>query len=402
MKNIIFIFIAAALFSACKEENIGQYPVDSVPPKPVTSPVVENYPGKSVISYQLPDETDLLYVKAVYISSKGEEEEVKASSFTNSLEVAGFGKSTRTTVKLISVDRSQNESEPVIIEIEPGDSPIYAVLSSLNIQDSWGGFLVNWDNPLKENLVVGVMKKNDEDVFGHIENFYSSEPEARNSVRGQDSIMSDFAVYVRDTYDNYTDTIYFSLKPWFERQLDKSKFVGLPRSSKFTLHTYGNSNMNVLWNGVFTVDNGIYYINTGSQYYPYFAFDLGVKVKLSRFKYWTRYDYIFRLHHPKKIQIFGTNDYNVASNPESADSEWILLNDEIFESHRPSGLQPDVAPTTEDRAYHDAGEEFDFPLAVPEVRYIRFKSLQSWTGVGVGDGCFVSELTFWGGMPISE
>lgn len=398
-KYFHFLIIAVLFFTACKEEYIGQYPIDNVPPKPISNPVVENFQGKSIITYQLPDETDLLYVKAVYTSSSGNQEEVKASSFTNSLIVAGFGKSLKTTVQLISVDRSQNESEPVPVQIEPEDSPIYAIRNSIVTEASWGGFRISWNNPLRENIVVGVMKKNDEGIFGHIENFYSSVAEAENAVRGQDSIRSDFAVYVRDTYNNYTDTVFFTLQPWYEQQLDKGKFVGLPKSSKFTLHSYGSTNMNVMWDDIFSVDNSIYYIATGSQYYPYFAFDLGVKVKLSRFRYWTRRDYIFRLHHPKKIQIFGTNDPNVANNSESDDSEWILLNDEIFESFRPSGLQPDEDPTTEDRAYHDAGEEFEFPLGVPAVRYLRFKSLQSWTGVGVGDGCFVSELTFWGGVP---
>jgi hypothetical protein len=149
--------------------------------------------------------------------------------------------------------------------------------------------------------------------------------------------------------------------------------------------------MNVLWDGNILPANNVYYIMLQDAHPPYFAFDTGVKAKLSRFKIWTRNDYIYRLHAPKDFILLGTNDPLIAFDPESDHSLWEEL--VVCSSYRPSGLSSDEMPTAEDRAYHDAGEEFEFPLEAPEVRYIRFLSLNSWSNTW---GLFVSELTFWG------
>jgi len=391
LKNLIVLSILGLAFFSCEEDPVGQMPIDNIAPKPITNPVVTNFSGGARIKYQLPDETDLLYVKTVFTLPNGTIQEVKTSSFSNYLEVRGFAKSTKMTIPLISVDRSRNESEPVYIEIEPEDSPIYDIRQSINVIAGFGGFKIDWVNPLNSDVVVEVMKKDDEGVYKYIETFYSSEKTANKAVRGQEPVESDFAIFVRDTYNNHTDTLLVRLTPWLEQQLEKNKFAPLPRSTKFTLHSYGNANMSVLWDGNITPDNNVYYIAAQIAYPPYFAFDMGVKAKLSRFRIWTRYDYIFQLHAPKDFVLYGTNDYDVASNPDSDDSEWTEL--VACSSYRPSGLSSDEVPTAEDRAYANAGEEFEFPLEAPEVRYIRFKSLISWSGTW---GLFVSELTFWG------
>jgi hypothetical protein len=392
--NILLIIILLSFsLQSCKEEERGQYPVDSISPQPVSNPTVTNFPGGSRIDYQLPDESDLLYVKVSYRLPNGNMAEVRTSVFANHVELKGFAKSQKTTVQLYCVDRSQNVSQPVDVEIEPEDSPIYDIFSSIEVSVGFGGFKLNWENPALEDIAVEVMKKDDEGNFKPIETFYSSEKKVTNkSVRGQDPVETEFAVYVRDTYDNNSDTLKTKMTPWYESELDKTKWVALPKSNKFTLHSYGKTNLSVVWDGVYNVDNGVYYISENSNKdEPYFTFDLGVQAKLSRFKYWSRYDYIFKLHSPKKIVILGTNDPAVAANSDSNESEWILMGE--YESIRPSGLPGGTDATSEDRAYANAGEEFEFSLDKPEVRYIRFLSRISWTNTRA---LFVSELTFWG------
>lgn len=391
--NILSIILLSFSLFSCKEEQTGQYPVDSIPPQPVIDPAVTNFAGGSRIDYQLPDEPDLLYVKVSYSLPSGAMAEVRTSVFANHVELKGFARSKKMTVQLYCVDRSRNVSQPVDVEIEPEDSPIYGIYSSLDLLVGFGGFKLGWENPLSEDIAVEVMKKDDEGIFRPVETFYSSEKMAINkSVRGQDPVETEFAIYVRDMYDNYSDTLKMKITPWYEVELDKQKWLAFPKSNKFTLHSYGNANMAVMWDGVYNVDNGIYYISeNANRDEPYFTFDLGAKAKLSRFKYWSRYNYIFKLHSPKTIAIFGTNDPAVAANPDSSESEWILLGE--FESTRPSGLPGGTDPTAEDRAYADAGEEFEFPLEAPEVRYIRFMSRISWTKTRA---LFIAELTFWG------
>ena len=57
MKRLIPLLFVLALCLSCKEDFIGQYPVDSIPPSKVLNAVVENYPGRVVITYDLPNDT---------------------------------------------------------------------------------------------------------------------------------------------------------------------------------------------------------------------------------------------------------------------------------------------------------------------------------------------------------
>ena len=132
MKRLIPLLFVLALCLSCKEDFIGQYPVDSIPPSKVLNAVVENYPGRVVITYDLPNDTDLLYVKAVYTDAHGQKNEVRASNFKNKLEIKGFAKSQPQSVQLISVDRSQNESDPLRVDIEPLEETIDGLCFEMN------------------------------------------------------------------------------------------------------------------------------------------------------------------------------------------------------------------------------------------------------------------------------
>ncbi|GHV67327.1 hypothetical protein FACS1894199_12590 [Bacteroidia bacterium] len=397
-QSIFAVLSCGLLFSACAEDERGQFPTDSTAPQQVSNPAVVNFPGGATITYQLPDESDLLYVKCIYQLSNGSTQEVRSSVFSNSLTVRGYGKSTSTTVKLVSVDRSRNESQPVEVEIHPEDSPIYALFESLDVNEDWGGFTIRWDNPLKEYIVLSVSLQNKQGVYENIETFYSSAQNALQAVRGLESVATNIAISVRDYDDNSTDTLKMTLTPWYETQLDKSKFVGMPTSAKFTLSVYSASSINCLWDGNLLNLSTAYmtwYYNIGT-YQPYVDVYLGVKAKLSRLRFWGREDYYFRLHHPKYVRVFGTDDPAVGTNPESLDSEWTELSQPpYYESIRPSGADISVVAVagSEDYEYAWAGEEILIPLDAPEVRYVRFKSLETWSGTL---GFQLMELSFWG------
>ncbi|MFV0591883.1 MAG: DUF5000 domain-containing lipoprotein [Draconibacterium sp.] len=391
----LHLFLAFVLLNNCSEESIGQYPVDDTAPQKVSNVVVENIPGGAVLDYDLPDEDDLLYVQAIYELPNGTKGVMKTSVFSNNMIIKGFGKSQKRNVNLISVDRSRNESSPLNVEIEPKDSPIYGILDSLTVQESFGGFKLSWPNYFQEDIVLGVLKKDEgTQEFEYIENFYSSESKANKAVRGLDSTRATFGIFVRDTYGNRTDTLEMSLKPFYEEQIPKDGFIGMRLSSWYKLHSYGGG-MDCMWDGITNVDNNIYYIQNGNEIMPFFTFDMGVKAKLSRFKMWQRVNFLFALHNPQLFEWYGTNDAAVAADSETLDWEsnpaWIKIMD--GESKKPSGLPAGAALTPEDDAYGRAGEEFEFPLDIPAVRYLRFKELRTWSG---SSGCCIGELTFWG------
>lgn len=391
---ILFLMLICSIFlTSCKEDVIGQYPVDSTPPQKISNPIVTNIKGGAIIKYDLPKDKDLLFVKAIYKLPNGTQKETLASAFVNELTVKGFARSTKTNVQLIAVDRSQNESDPVTVEIEPFDSPIFDIYESLSVKAGFGGIKLNWENTTNEEIVVGVLYKNEENSFVPLENFYSSIDLGDVAVRGVESEETEFGIYIRDIFNNYTDTLVLKLTPWEESELDKLLWKAMPLCPSFTVSHFGRA-MPVLWDGI-TITNApaVYYVNTASDRRIFFTIDLGVSTKLSRFKFWGRDFWYFNLHHPKEIEIWGTNDPVVADGDACSWDGWELLLSAT--SVKPSGPDPigfdDL--TTEDLALAHAGEEFEFPLEAPIVRYVRFRIVRSWTD---SNSVFMAEVTFWG------
>lgn len=390
-KTSFIIIICLSFFYGCKEEMVGQYPVDSVPPQPVSDVVVNNLPGKVVVKYQLPNEPDLLYVKAVYTDALGQHQEVKASVFRNELEIPGFGRKTKRTISLVSVDRSRNESGPVYVEIEPEDSPIYAAAAEMEIRPSWSGLVLEWENPSGDQFIVRVLKQNENETFSEIETFYSSEKSVQRSVRGQAIELSTFGVVIEDVYGNSSDTTKISLTPYYEEELPSNTFTALPLAPGYTFRKSGN--ISYLFDGLHGNGSKLLYIAAGGAPQPYFSIDLGREYLLSRIKVWPRKNanYQYSLHSPHIFEIWGTTDEQAATADPANWEGWVKLG--YFEIIRPSGLSPDVAPTTEDIEFANAGFEFEFPLDVTPIRYFRFLSVENW---GKSTGLHMDELQLFG------
>lgn len=396
MKKHLLILILLPLFlAACQEDYIGQYPTDNVPPAAVKNVRVDNQPGKVLLHYDLPDVSDLLGVKARYISpTTGEAAESFSSAYVNSLILNGFGQSTKVRVTLVTVDTSYNESEPVTVEVEPLPSPIYEIVETMDVFESFGGLKLQWENAQQEGIALCVLTKNDEGVFEEIETFYSSAPHPLYTVRGLEAKETEFGFYCKDYYGNRTETVYKTLTPLFEEKLDKSKFKqNYLNNTKFPFHSYGGKSMTRMWNNTYNVANDLFYVqNTTSPLEPVnFSFDLGVTAKLSRFRLWTRVDYIYALHHVRTFEVWGTTDPAVAGSGESWDG-WQHIMD--CESIRPSGETEGGNPTAEEKQFVMDGEEWEFEFSnLPVVRYLRFKILSTWGG---SNFCFINEIDLWG------
>lgn len=388
-RYIYFLTCLLLMITGCKEGSvITQFPVDHTPPPKVTDVVVQNLEGKVKITYQLPNETDVLYVKAVYVNTVGETLEERASVFKNNLEIKGFGRTKKQTIQLITVDRSQNQSEPVLVEIEPLDSPIFQVYRSMDIQEAFGGIKLIWENPLNEQLIVKVYKKEDEEWID-IETFYSTETNAMRAVRGMDPVLQTFYIVIKDIYENATDTLITEKTPYYEIELPAmAEFKELPLSSRFAVSQY-SIRWNCMWDGVVNSDQNMYYLAL-MEPQPYFTVDMARTYKLSRTKFWSRTLYMYALHNPRFFEIWGTNDWDAAKDPDNWEGWHLLLEGE---SYKPSGNPPGGDITEEDRNHALAGEEFEFPDDIPPVRYIRFKSIENWTK---SSGIILAEWVLWG------
>ncbi|WP_270089046.1 DUF5000 domain-containing lipoprotein [Sphingobacterium sp. SYP-B4668] len=387
-KRIQLYSIISFVLLGCGEDYIGQYPLDEVAPGKVTNVSVENKAGGSVITYSIPSDADFSYVKVVY-TIKGEKKEQKASAFKQKVALEGFGKSESQQITLFAYDKSENASDPVFVDIQPLDAPVYSMVESVVVKDDFGGIRLDWQNQDKSAIVLTVLTTTDQ--FGveewiEADRFYSSSTVGGANIRGYNDEERFFGLYFRDRWDNSSDTLYVKAHPLYEEQLDKSKFRRWnPSGIPYNAYTDAAWRIENLWNGLISGTNYGFASFTHDN-----TFDTGQLARLSRIKINNRYEndaLIYNFAHPKKFQIWGSAHPNV-----NADfSNWILLGE--FESTKPSGL-PLGQYSDDDKNYAWAkGEEWNFPLDIPAVRYIRWFVLDSWGG---SEYTQVGELTLWG------
>ena len=390
MKKYIIYLVLIAL-CCCKEDSMSPLNKDHAP-GPVTNVRAESIPGGARLSYSRPKDNDLLYVKAVYSIRPGVEREVKASYYQNNLIIDGFPDTLDYPVKLYAVSRGENSSTPVTISIKPLTPPVQEVFKHLTIQATFGGVRINFVNTAEADIVISVLATDSINDLVPAETFYTKRKDGTFAARGFNTTKRKFAAFVRDRWNNHSDTLYAELEPLFEQQLEKTKFkeVDLPTD---TYSGHISSKISYLWDDKLGgAGTSIFHTKPGSGLPQWFTMDMGVTATLSRFK----------LHHrdgttdgpytggdPEIYEIWGSND---PANGGSWDS-WTLLT--RCKSVKPSGT-PEGTVTTEDKQFATVdGEDFDFPPDIPPVRYLRFKTVKVW---GALDHMYIAELTFWGNV----
>ncbi|GAA4307274.1 DUF4998 domain-containing protein [Mucilaginibacter gynuensis] len=126
-----------------------------------------------------------------------------------------------------------------------------------------------------------------------------------------------------------------------------------------------------LWNGKTDESQGQGF-HTGNAPVPFwYTFDMGQTTSLTKIQIWQRMSGLFNYGNVKRFEIWGSNN----PDPNGDYNNWTMLGS--FTSVKPSDL-PVGQNTDADRDYAAAGESFLFPDNVPEVRYIRFKILETW------------------------
>src|SRR5688500_7270990 len=96
MKPILILsipfIITVLVIGSCNKKLESHQPVsgDGTVPVQVTGVTVVNGNGNATISYAIPKDTNLAYVKAVYTITTGKEYISTASYYNNSLVVEGF------------------------------------------------------------------------------------------------------------------------------------------------------------------------------------------------------------------------------------------------------------------------------------------------------------------------
>lgn len=387
---LFFILLLGLFFSSCKEGEMSPINSDEAP-LPVSDVQVENLSGGARITYNLPKNKNLLYIKAVYNISANVEREVKSSYYQNNLTIDGFSDTLSYDVQLYAVSRGEKVSEPVTVTVKPLTPPVLKVFQSLQMKETFGGVRISFENESEANVVLTALASDTIGDLVQADTYYTKRKEGSFAVRGFDSVERIFGVFVRDRWNNCSDTLLANLTPVFESQLDKTKFKEIHLPSD-TYEGHVSSKIEYLWdNKTGHSGTSIFHSKPGSGLPQWFTFDMGVTTTLSRFKLHHRdggTDGSYTGGDPKVYEVWGSTDPDTDGGWEN----WTLLM--TCESVKPSGL-PEGTVTSEDKQFAVVdGEDFDFPTGIPPVRYLRFKILKVW---GALDHMYIAELAFWGG-----
>lgn len=389
-KSIIIAFAAVALvFAACTKEGRIDH-LDSAAPAP---PAVNNInvvpgPGSAAITYDVPNDPNLLYVKAVYEIRKGVFREAKTSFYMDTLHLEGFSETKAYDVKIYSVGKNEKESSPILTEVTPLKSPVQSAFESIKLSATFGGVRIDFENSAKANIIIGILiDTTGNKTWATVTDFYTAAEKGTFSVRGYDATEKRFAVVLKDRWSNRSDTLVKPIVPLFDELIDRNNIRPLVLPNDAVV-LGPNNGVDKMFDGRKGTGVDPYGTTNASGFPQSFTFDFGEKVIISRFKSYHRpAPFTYGLSAVKKFEIWGSNNPNTDGSWDS----WELLGQ--FESFKPSGL-PFPRYTEEDVNYGAIlGEDFEFDDLQPAYRYIRFKTLETWD---MGGQVAVVELELWG------
>ena len=199
--------------------------MDGVAPGMVTAVGYNSVPGGADIFYTLPDDEDLLYVKANYTLANGKKINTRVSMYDDTLRVRGYADTDPRIIDIVTGDRSGNESEPVQITITPKPSPIYDILESVAVNPTFGGVTLTWENPTESVIAVTLKRSVAGGDWEEVNTYYSNSKTAKYSARGMEVADTKFGVAISDRWENATNERRFNATPWFEEQLTPGTYV---------------------------------------------------------------------------------------------------------------------------------------------------------------------------------
>lgn len=317
------ILISSVLWG-CKGEEL-----ETTPPGKVTNITYRPTLGGAVLHFTAPNDNDLLYVKASYTNSLGEEVFKVASHYTDSIEIDGFNDETVKTVRIYAIDHNNNQSEATEIQVTPQKSYIHVVEETLSMKADLGGVRVSWKNPAAKTVFVYVYYTDSAKTQERI--LSSASDSASLIIRGLDAKDYSFSVMVEDFSGNKTAKVAKgTYKPMLEQKINKSTWTVVQNLSvdgdkwEGTLASFFDD---VVDTKESSADNSYFIIsrddNGGMLNWPLnVVIDLNKTVVINRFVIWQRafwYTsaeqngvsenyYYYQSENMKSFEIFVSND----------------------------------------------------------------------------------------------
>ena len=390
--KILSIFLISFItLLGCKDDD-GQ---DSTPPGSLLVENITPTNGGGIISYSLPDDSDILFVRAEYTNSLGVDVYRVSSSHNNYIEIDGLNQNTPVQVKLFVIDENENMSQPVDIEFTPLPSFIYLVQESITITPDLGGVKLEWENEAEKTVYVHLHIIN----AGEEEIRILSSNNASESVfvRGLESVEMTFLTKVEDFDGNITELEEKAiLTPLFEEMIDKSTWTLMSQLSVNGDAWEGQTT--AFWDDVVDTaetnsDNSYFIIwrdqNGGTLNWPLdIVIDLNKNVRVHRLKVWQRaFWYGGPTGIPYYYQEENMRSFDLYASNNSVD--WTLLGQ--FDIGDPSDENGNIPQDFIDAAAN--GHDFDLDGVSEPFRYLKFSLTSNY-----GSDTYVhgSEITLWG------
>ena len=390
-KILSILFISLVILFGCKDDENG----DSTPPGSLSVEDITPTNGGGIISYLLPDDSDVLFVRAEYTNSLGVDVYRVSSSHNNYIEIDGLNQNTPVLVRLFVVDENENLSQPVEVEFTPLPSFIYLVQETISITPDLGGVKLEWENVAEKTVYVHLHIVSDDNEEIRI---LSSNSSSENIfVRGLESVEMTFLTKVEDFDGNITDLEEkATLTPLFEEMIDKSTWTLVNQ-----LSVNGNAwegETTAFWDDVVDTaetnsDNSYFIIwrdqNGGTLNWPLdIVISLNKNVRVHRFKVWQRafwyggptgVPYYYQEENMRSFDLFASNNL----------TDWTLLGQ--FDIGDPSDENGNIPQDFIDAAAN--GHDFNLDGVSDTFRYLKFSITSNY-----GSDTYVhgSEITLWG------
>ena len=350
--------------------------------------------GGGNISYTLPSDDDILYVKAVYTNSQGAEVFRVSSKHNTSVEITGLSQLTPVNVKLFVVDLNENVSETVSIDFTPLKSFIFFVQESIQISPDLGGVKITWENIASKTVFVYVHILEGADEVIRI--LSSNNAQESIFIRGLAPSEISISTKVEDFDGNITELEEKGrYTPLFEEKIDKSTWT-LVSGQSINGNAYEGKTVNFWDDVVDTVEtdaDNSYFIatrdnNGGSLNFPLdIVIDLNKNVKIQRFIVWQRaywyqgggVTYHYQEENIKSFNLYASSDAQT----------WNLLGE--FDIGDPRNGAGEIPAT----AFQEAidGHEFSLENTSEAFRYLKFQITSNYGSTQITVG---SEITLFG------
>ena len=390
-KLISNLFLFFLLLLACDTENNQ----DTTPPGILTIDSIVPTNGGGIINYSLPSDSDILFVRAEYTNTLGNDVYRVSSSYNQSIEIDGLNQDTPVEVTLYVIDESQNVSDPVVVDFVPLPSFIYLVQESISISPELGGVKMEWENVAQKTVYVHVHIVNGSDEEIRI---LSSDSEFEEVfVRGLPSEEITFLTKVEDFDGNITELEEKAiLTPLFEEEIDKSTWTLVSQLSVNGDAWEGETI--AFWDNIVDTaetnsDNSYFIIwrdaNGGTLNWPLdIVIDLNKNARIHRFKVWQRaYWYGGPIGAPYYYQAENMRSFDLYASEDTVN--WTLLGQ--FDIGDPSDENGNISQDFIDEAAH--GHDFDLDGVSDKFRYLKFSITSNY-----GSDTYVhgSEITLYG------